>query len=203
MKNILPFFSYVLHPVFIPLYGTLSYFLLAPHYLTPWQQFLAGIQVAILTIFIPVSFYFLLRALGSVDSVMVAKVSQRKLPLLIQSILLFLLISKSITIDKIPELYFFFVAALASTLAALAFTLMKVKISLHMMGISALTVFAVVLSVMHHINAILLISALVMANGLTASSRLHMKAHSETELILGFICGTLPQAAIGYVYLYL
>ena len=192
-----------MHPVFIPLFGTLSYFLLAPHYLTTWQQFLVAMQVSILTIFIPVSFYFLLRALGRVDSLMVAKVSQRKLPLLIQSVLLFLLVSKSVTIDKIPELYFFFLAALASTMAALAFSLLKVKVSLHMMGISAITVFTVVLSILHHANAILLISTLVFANGLTASSRLQMKAHSETELILGLICGVLPQIAIGYVYLYL
>ena len=203
MKNILPFFSYALHPVFIPIFGTLSYFLLAPHYLTTWQQLLVLMQVSILTIFIPVSFFFLLRALGRVDSLMVAKVSQRKLPLLIQSVLLFLLITKSVTIDKIPELYFFFLAALASTLAALAFSLLKVRVSLHMMGISAVTIFTVVLSILHQTNAIFLIAALIFANGLTASSRLQMKAHSETELLLGLICGILPQVAIGYVYLYL
>jgi hypothetical protein len=203
LNRILPLFSYIFHPVFIPLFGTLSFFVLAPHYLNLTQQFLVCVQVSILTIFIPISIYLLLKTIGKIDTIMVGKVSQRRLPLLIQSILLFLLISQSITIDKIPELYFFFLAGLASTLAALAFSLLKVKASLHMMGIASLTVFAFVLSILYQSNAIILISLLVLANGLIASSRLQMKAHSETELALGFICGMLPQIAIGYVYLYL
>jgi hypothetical protein len=203
LKSLLTAVSYVLHPVFVPLLGTVTYFILAPHDLTLSQQFLLGVQVSILTVFIPISFYLLLRTLGRADSIMLAKVSQRKLPLVIQSILLFLLISKSVTIDKIPELYFFFVAGLASTLAALAFSLMKVKASLHMLGIASVTIFTVVLSILYQTNALILIAILVVANGAVASSRLLMKAHSETELVLGIICGALPQMAIGYVYLYL
>lgn len=165
------------------------------------QQYLVFIQVAIITLFIPVSFFFLLRSLGKIDSMMAGKVSQRKLPLLIQSVLLFILISKSITIDRIPELYFYFLGALASTLAALIFSMLRVKISLHMMAIGSLTVFVIFMSLANQQNILYPIAGLFLLNGVIASSRLQMKAHSITELAVGFICGILPQMIIGYVYL--
>ncbi len=132
---------------------------------------------------------------------MAGKVSQRKLPLLIQSVLLFILITKGITIGRVPELYFFFLGALASTMAALAFSLLKAKVSLHMMGIGSLTVFVLFLSISTQTNAVYPIAGVLFLNGLIASSRLQMKAHSGTELSLGYICGIVPQLAVCYVYL--
>ncbi|MBF6609021.1 MAG: hypothetical protein ITG00_09845 [Flavobacterium sp.] len=201
MKKVLPLFSWLLHPVLIPLLATAFYFLIYDSYMTKGQQYLVYLQVAIITFFIPVSFFFLLRSLGKIDTVMAGNVSQRKMPLLIQSVLLFILITKGITIERIPELYFFLLSALASTLCALLFSLLKVKISLHMMGIGALTLFVIFLSISAQYNAVYYIAGLVLLNGMVASSRLAMKAHSGTELVLGFICGVLPQIAIGYAYL--
>jgi len=38
-------------------------------------------------------------------------------------------------------------------------------------------------------------------NGLVASSRLMMKAHSNKELLIGFLCGIIPQIGLLYVWL--
>lgn len=158
-------------------------------------------QIAIVTIFIPICVFFLLRSLGKAESVMLGKVSERRLPLLIMVILLFILIKRSVIIDYYPELYFYFMGTLASTLIALAFSLLKVKASLHMMGIGSLTIFIMMLSALYSANLIYVIAALFLISGLIASSRLVMKAHTSAELVIGYIAGIVPQLLIGYAYL--
>jgi len=201
LKKILPFFSYLFHPIFIPILGAFLYFELNENFFVIEQVYLILIQISIIMVFIPICFFYLLRTLGKVDSVMLSDVSQRKIPLAIQAILIAILIGKSITVDAIPELYYFFLGGLASTMMALILSFLRVKVSLHMMGVIALTAFAIGLSMHNQVNAIYYIALLVLINGLVAASRLEMKAHSGTELILGILCGLLPQLALWYFWL--
>lgn len=201
MKKILPFFSYLFHPIFIPVYGTLVYFLFDENYFNSQQKQLILLQIGIITIFIPISFYFLLKSFGKIDSVMVSNLSQRKLPLIIQIGLLFTLIQKSITLDQIPELYYYFLGGLISAFLALIFLFGKIKISIHMIGISTLTAFVIGLSFHNHINIVNTVVFLIVMNGVIAASRLEMKAHNNKELIVGFLSGLLPQMVLLYFWL--
>ena len=85
--------------------------------------------------------YYLLRFTGKVDSIMIADMEQRKIPLIFQSFIIILLLRKTISLEYYPELHFFFLGALFSTLFALGLLYTKTKASLHMLAISALTVF--------------------------------------------------------------
>lgn len=78
--------------------------------------------------------------LGKADSFMIKDISQRKIPLLVNAILLYILITQSITSEIIPELYYFFFGALVSTIMTFLLIYMNLKASIHMVGISALTV---------------------------------------------------------------
>lgn len=71
-----------------------------------------------------------------------------------------------------------------------------IKASLHMIGTGAVTMFTIALSIHFEINLILLIAAMIMANGLVATSRLHFKAHTNLELTLGFLIGLIPQLTL-------
>lgn len=157
--------------------------------------------MAIISILIPISFYYLLRALGKVDSMMVSDLSQRKIPLIVQAILIIILIQKSITIDRIPELFFFFYGGLISTLLTLVFLFSKIKASIHMIGISSLTAFVVGLSLHNQMYFLNTIAFLILMNGIIASSRLQMMAHTSKELLIGFFIGLLPQVALWYYWL--
>jgi FlaA1/EpsC-like NDP-sugar epimerase len=110
--------------------------------------------------------------------------------------LLSILIEKSITIDRFPPLYFFFLGGLFSAIFAFFMLYANVKSSIHMIGMSALTVFIIGLSIKNEINTINLVTFFVIMNGLVASSRLVMKAHSNNELLIGVLCGVLPQVAL-------
>lgn len=201
MKPFLRFFSYAFHPLFIPLFATFSFFVIYPTFHRSITIGLILFQISIVTIFIPICFYYLLKSLGIAESIMLSNVSERRLPLLTMAILLFVMIKRSVTIELYPELYFFFLATLASTLIALAFSLLKIKASLHMMGIGSLTIFVLTLSLYYGFNLILPIMGLFFVTGLIASSRLIMNAHDGTELVIGYLIGIIPQLIIGYLNL--
>ena len=201
MKKILPFFSYLFHPIFIPLLGTIFYVLLDSHYFTLPQYLILFLQIIIITILLPIAFFYLLRTFGKIESVMLSDISQRKIPLLLQLMLFAVLIEKSITVDRFPSLYFFFVGGLLSTIFAFFLLYAKIKASIHLIGISSLTVFIIGLSIHNQINAVNLVVFFVIMNGVVASSRLVMNAHSNKELLIGFLCGVIPQSALLYFWL--
>jgi hypothetical protein len=185
----------------VPVFGTLFYFLYGNSYFNSDQKQLILLQISIITVFIPFSFLYLLRSFGKVDSVMVYQLAQRKIPLVLQAILLLLLIKRSITIELIPELYFYFLGGLISTLVLLVLLFLKIKASIHMVGISTLTAFVIGLSLHSQINAIYVVSLLVVMNGFVASSRLELQAHTNKELLFGFFSGLLPQLFLLYFWL--
>ncbi len=201
MKKILPFFSYAFHPIFIPLLGTIFYVLLDSQHFTLAQYLILFLQIIIITILLPVAFFFLLRTFGKIDSVMLSDISQRKIPLLLQLMLFTVLIQKNITFRLFPSLYLFFAAGIISTVLAFLFLYLRIKASIHMIGISALTIFIIALSIQNEINTINLVAFFIIMNGLVASSRLVMNAHSNKELLIGFFCGAIPQSVLFYLWL--
>jgi membrane-associated phospholipid phosphatase len=200
-KRIFPFFSYVFHPVFIPIYATLFYLFSNHSYFLNKEKYLVLLEVTVITFVIPILFFFLLRFTGKISSIMIPELSERKFPLVVQCFLLILLVKKSITLELYPELHFFILGALSSTLIALILLFFYKKASLHMMGLSALTFFVFGLSIHHHTANTALIIFLVLMNGLVASSRLIMGAHTPKELIFGVLIGSIPQILLLFLWL--
>lgn len=192
-KKCLPVFSYIFHPIFSSIYGTLFFFGIAKNYFNNPQIYITLIQVTILTVLMPLSMYFLFRSLGLLSSFTEASIAERRMPIVIQAILLFVLIKYSISKEMFTELYYFFLGGLLSTLVVLSAVLLKFKASLHMIGISALTAFIYGLSVYYQLPFTYLIGICIICMGFVASSRLYKKAHTPIELIAGIFIGMVPQ----------
>lgn len=201
MKKILPIFSYIFHPIFIPVQASFFYFLfhITEYKIEQIATFL--LQIAIVTILIPMALFLVLRYTERVDSIMIANLDQRKIPLVFQSFLIILLLRKSITLEQFPELHFFFLGALFSTLFALGLLFIKTKASLHMLGISALTVFIFGMNIHLQLGNIYLVPIMLLMNGFVASSRLVMHAHTPNELMIGLFLGSIPQLAFLFLWL--
>ena len=197
LKKILPIFSYIFHPIFVSLYGALFYFLITKNFFYPSQIYVTLLQVTILTLFLPLSIYFLFRSLGIVSSFTEATLKERRMPIAVQAIMLLILLRFSVSKEVTVELYYFFLGGLISGVLALASVVLKFKASLHMIGITALTAFTYGLSVYYKLPFVNLFAFCIVCIGLVASSRLYMKAHNYTELIVGLLIGLIPQ-----VYLY-
>jgi hypothetical protein len=192
-KKCLPVFSYIFHPIFSSIYGTLFFFGIAKNYFNNPQIYITLIQVTILTVLMPLSMYFLFRSLGLLSSFTEASIAERRMPIAIQAILLFVLIKYSISKEMFTELYYFFLGGLLSTLVVLSAVLLKFKASLHMIGISALTAFIYGLSLYYQLPFTYLIGICIICMGFVASSRLYKKAHTPIELIAGIFIGMVPQ----------
>ncbi|MGY3791548.1 hypothetical protein [uncultured Aquimarina sp.] len=196
MNFLLKSISYIFHPLLMPIAGAVIYFVTAPRFI-PENIVQAKIfGLVVVTILIPIVLYFFLKTMGIVSSIHLEDAKQRKIPLLLQSLILLLVIKMIIDVYNYPELYFFFLGVLLSSLSAIFIVFFDIKASLHMLGSGAVTMFTIALSIHFEINLILLIAAMIFANGLVATSRLHEKAHTNLELTLGFLIGVIPQLTL-------
>ena len=201
MKKILPIFSYIFHPLFTPVQACFFYFLFHNADYSFNEMKMLFLQISVITILIPIVLYYLLRYVGKIDSIMIADLEQRKIPLVFQLFLIILLLRKSIPLAYYPELHFFFLGALFSTLIAVGLLFIKFKVSLHMLAISALTVFVFGLNIHLQMGNVYLVPFLLLMNGFVASSRLFMKAHTPNEIIIGVLVGSIPQSVFLFLWL--
>ena len=201
LKKILPVFSYILHPIFISMYATLFYLFCKGDIFTNQEKYYVLFQILIITILVPVLFFMLLKSTGHVKSVMIHETAQRKIPLILQCFLYILLVKRSIVIARYPELHFFFLGALFSTILALVASLFKIKASLHIMAISGFTLFVIGLNIHLNMQNPYWTALLVLLTGVVASSRLEMEAHTNKELLIGLVLGVFPQLLFFYLWL--
>lgn len=188
--------SYIFHPVWMPFLGSLFYFFITPRFF-PMPLIKAKLlAIAITTLFIPIVFYFLLKNLGKAESWFLKDVKERRWPLFFFVLLMGLNLYQILDAFNYPALYYFFVGILFSALTSFFLALAKVKISLHMVGLSGLFMFVLAISIYYRLNLIYSIAFLIAALGLTATSRLHYKAHTWLEVILGVFTGLLPQIIV-------
>ncbi|MEM6722254.1 MAG: hypothetical protein AAF611_23205 [Bacteroidota bacterium] len=198
MRTFLNVISYIFHPIFIPVMATVGYFIVTPRLYEFNFKVDVAITISIFTVFIPVLTFILLKRLRLIDTIFVKDVRQRRIPLYLYVLLLFLITTKVISQSIFAELFDFFVATLISAVICLLFVLFRVKASMHMMGIAGLVMFFVVLSVTYQLNITFALSILILMTGIVGSSRLYLKAHSFTELIIGFFIGAIPQLLVMY-----
>ena len=185
--------SLIFHPLLMPLIGVGLYFKLTPKFIEPEIIIIKTYAIIIITILIPLISFFLLKNSGLVKSINLKEVQERKYPLMIQIILIFIIITRVFTKYHHPELYYFFIAVAVSSLVALILVIVNFKVSLHQMGIAGVTMFLIALSIHFTENYLFEISLFFLINGWVASSRLETKSHSISELIIGFIVGVFPQ----------
>lgn len=203
IKKALPVFSYIFHPIFISLYGVLFYFLTTPNleFIPVNKIYLTLIQVTILTILLPLSLFFLLISIGVIASFTEASLKERKVPILTQALLIFALLKFSVSVNELPELYYFFLGGFISTVLVFISVLLRFKASLHMIGISTLTCFIYILCYAYNLPFINTLAVTILCTGLVAASRLQMKSHTQIELITGLLIGIIPQILLWHFWL--
>ncbi|WP_158975525.1 hypothetical protein [Cellulophaga sp. L1A9] len=193
MKAFLKIFSYLFHPVFIPLYGSLIYFQVTRKYTSLEMQVGNLLPIFILTVVIPIISFLILRNIGIIKSIAMSTIKERKYSLYISIILLFMIIYKVIPNNYTIELYYYFIGLIIALFTTLALLIAKFSNSIHMVGIGSLLMYLINLSVHFEINLTLSISILVLLGGILASSRLYFRAHSRLEVFGGLLLGITTQ----------
>jgi len=173
--------------------GVVFYFSKSPRFI-PFEIIQAKIiSLLILTIALPILLYSLLKNIGRIDSIYLNTTKERLLPVFLNGCITILIINRVLPPTEIIELYYFFVGILISTLACFILAILKFKASIHMIGIAGVTMFYLALSIHFKININGTLAFMFILIGAIATSRLHLKAHTNIELLIGFFIGMFPQ----------
>lgn len=180
--------SFILHPLLIPSWG----FLLLSHSgfyfsLLPW----ALKKYLLLVVFISTC---VLPAIGMGILALTPKAERswrstdRILPLLISSVFYYM---GFLVLEKLPifPIYNLFLIAAILVQIALIIISLKWNISLHAAAIGALLGGFIALSVRMQENPVLILTSLILAAGLIATSRLILLKHTNGEVYSGFLIG--------------
>lgn len=195
--------SRVFHPMSMPLWCVVLYYLFTPQPFIPLEAIYTAIVVAVATVVIPFPVLLVLKVSGKIESLSLPQTYERRLPLLL--VLLLLAAGDRIYLSGrvSPPVSLAMYGAVISLLLAYV-SLFWDKVSLHAMGISALLVFVMVLMVRWEAPlsyALPVVAALWVVYDLVVMARLELGRHNVRQVILGTLFGALPQLVLlGWVW---
>lgn len=174
------------------LYATAYYFLITHDYYNSSQIAHTLVFVGNLTLVIPFTIFFLLLYLKKVDSWMLPNLKQRRIPLLMGLFLFWLLTYKLMQSGIYLELGMLFTASFCSVLLALVASWFRLKISLHTLGVQLFSTFVFLLHIHFGLNDWSIPIITLIISGLVGTSRLYLQAHTNLELLTGYVAGSIP-----------
>lgn len=180
----------------MPLIGVLFYFSKAPRFIPPPIIKAKILALFLLSVILPILMFFLLKTMKRIKSMHLETARERVIPLIIFIFIIILIMNRVFPSNELIEPYYFMVGILGSTISCLILALLKIKASIHMMAIGGVLMFFIALGIHFNINIIGSIALIFIIAGAVASSRLHLRAHSAIEIVIGFFIGLLPQLVI-------
>ena len=191
--------SYILHPVLIPIVCTLLYFIIIPNHIPRKFAYWVLIIVFATTYIFPLLLLYFLKKVKLIKNYQLSSINERKFPILFFTSLTLFLGIRLLKFNVVDLLAFsFFGCALALSISFILLFI-KIKTSLHTLGISGLIGFICIISYDYKINLLVLLILLFLIFGIIATSRLKLQAHKMCEVLTGFIIGFLSQVIIYFL----
>jgi len=193
------FFSYVFHPLFIPLYAISFLVFFHPSYFagfTPYEKYRLLLATALNTIFFPAFAVLLMKGLGFIKSIFLHTQQDRIGPYLANMIFYFNIAWTFFKME--PQLALmlpsFMTGVFLTTVVGLLSNI-YFKISMHALGMGGLLgLFLIIMTFNTMLMTWPLCIALLIA-GLVCSSRLIVSNHTPKEIYWGLFWGLLCQLA--------
>jgi len=198
------FFSFVFHPLFIPVIAASYLAFLQPGYFTgmpPHDRLMIVIRVGYNTIFFPAVTILLLKAVGFIKSILLKTQRERIIPYIATNIFYFWMYLVFKNQEEVPSILtaFIFGIFLASSIGLIAN--IYFKISMHALGVGALSGLILIIVFTGLSYAIFLPAMLVfIITGLVCTSRLIISNHTPFDIYTGILIGILCQF-IAYVFI--
>lgn len=194
--------SYLLHPLFVPLWLVFAVYRLAPVSFAhvpeevKWR-WLA--MVAINTLLLPALCVLLLKALGFIESIRMHKLKDRVIPLIASMMFYFW----AYQVAKGTNMPFVLNVLLLGNFWGIILVFMIsifYKVSMHTAAAGGMLGIVMVLMFINPINMQLPLFAALLIAGLVGTARLTLKAHTPAEVWLGYAVGVAVQVG-AYFYL--
>jgi hypothetical protein len=191
------FFSFIFHPLFIPVIAAWFLGFLQPGYFTgisPHDKVLIVIRVGYNTIFYPALTVLLLKALGFIKSIFLRTQRERIVPYIATNIFYFWMFLVFHNQPEVPVILtsFMFGAFLASSAALIAN--IYFKISMHALGVGSFCGLMLIIIFSGFTYAVFLTAMLVfLITGIVCTSRMIVSDHKPVEIYSGLIIAILCQ----------
>ena len=198
--NINKLISYIVHPIVIPIIGTIIYFIILPKHTPKQMELLVISSVFIGTYVIPILFLLTLKSSKVIANLQLENIQERKFPVMFFISILILISTLLKKVPSIMELSLFFYGMTLALVIVYLLLYVKFKASFHMIGISGLIGFFICFSYQFQVNLLLLIAFLLILAGVIATSRLNLKAHSLKEIYWGAFIGIFSEFAVFIIY---
>ena len=193
------FISTILHPIVVPTIGVMLYFLIIPNTFESNQKLAILSLIFVVTYLIPLLILVLLKKLGFINSYQTETIKERKLPITLMIIVFYLLAN---TLEKTTNLRDLAILFYATTLGLFFIYFLfyfKIKASIHLLSLGIILRFFMVLSSIYSQIYLLIYIIILLLAGLLASSRLHLKAHTNKEVYIGFFTGIIATQLVHYL----
>ncbi|QMU62834.1 MAG: hypothetical protein GKR88_00145 [Flavobacteriaceae bacterium] len=191
------FISTLLHPIVTPTVGIILYFIFVPHALTKEQHFFILALVFGATYIIPIFMLLVLKGIGLIESFGLHTIRERKIPLFLMMVVFYCLGKSLLGISLIRDFAVLFYGTSFSLVWLYFLFIIKLKVSIHLVSMGNALGFFLVLIGMYNLNLLPVLMIMIVLSGLLASARLHLKAHTPTEVYLGFFIGMISQFLVG------
>jgi hypothetical protein len=180
--------------------GSFLYLYLTPKHIVKQQEYIILVIVFVSTYIIPILLLALLKRINLINDYHLRSIDERKFPILF-FIMLSFLIGRAMTSIQIADLlaFSFFGVAFALSFTYLLFNI-KIKTSLHTLGIGGIIGFVMVMSYEYQLNFNSIIAGLFIIAGLIGVSRLALNAHRPKEIYIGFLLGIICQFISFQIY---
>ena len=198
MKKVYQAISIILHPVFLPMVAAWVYLNVLPLPISRLQIYLIFFIVFGATFLVPILTLFLLRFMGYVKTNQVVTIKERKFPIAIMVVNYLFLGQMLGRIWQLRELTILAYAIALGLVITGALFYKNLKVSLHMLGISALLGFTLVFGANYN-YPVFVIALLVALVGVLATARLKLKAHNNKEIIIGTCLGLFLPLILSFI----
>ena len=200
IKLLANFFSYVFHPLFIPLYVT--YFVILIHSyqfagVNDWVNLRILLQVFVNCTFLPLASILLLRALKFIDSVFLKTQKDRIIPYIICMTFYFWNWYVFKNNHEVKDLVSMSMAIFNASVFGFLVNI-SMKVSMHAIAVGVMTTFIALLAFSDSSGFSLYLSIAVLISGVVCTSRFIVSDHSQKEIYYGFLIGVFSQLAANY-----
>lgn len=182
--------SVLFHPILMPFYGLLIIFYVPTilAYLPSTVKKFLILIVLINNVFVPLSLLPYFKYRNIITSWTLSERKERILPLIVTSIFYSLTVY-IIYRFNIPGFIKSFLVV--SALLAISVTILNFwwKISIHAVGVGAITALLVILSILMQADLMVFIVTAILVSGLVMSARLFLNLHEPAEVWVGYFLG--------------
>ena len=188
--------SFFTHPIWFPIYGAMLVLFQIPFSPTIESVKYTWLLLLLTTVAFPTLVYLMLFVLNWLNDPFEVPIEKQKWLCYGYIVMLLFTAFKITPIDHYPILYFYIMNLLISTFIILLMHYLKFVGNMFVMGVGALTVFSVLLSIFFEIDMTYIVALFIFLSGAILSAQAYLSGQPLWKLTISWLIGALPQLSL-------